>query len=170
MYSTVISPPQLREEPGLLDLINIAVVIVSARRRSGGKLRVDLIPLGGLLDDRLDRAGGDGWVFYVDVEGEAVALIEDFGFRLPRVLGEHALGIFFVSEHSARAFHGRFDHGDDDLAVLGAEGAAGDQTVDQKFKVQFAKIFRADEFAIAIFHQPKCVGRRSDDTVDQALR
>jgi len=45
---------------------------------------------------------------------------------LARLSGKNRFGKFFVNEHSSRAFHGRFDHADDDLAVLCAKGAAGD--------------------------------------------
>ena len=74
-------------------------------------------------------------------QGQSGVLIEHFGLGLTRVLGEHNLGKSFVGEHSARAFHGCFDHADDDFTVLGAEGTAGDQAVDEKFEVEFAEIF-----------------------------
>src|SRR6476646_7053956 len=123
------SPPQVGQPPRPFDLVDVAVVIISADRRAAGELGIDQIELRRLLHDRLNRCRRHRGIFDEDIEGELVGLIQYFGVGLARVFRQDRFRVLLVDNDLFDSFHCRLAHTDDDFAIPYCVGFTRDQAL-----------------------------------------
>ena len=122
------------------------------------------------MHDGLDGIRCHRGIFNENIKRESVGLIQNIRIGLTGIFGQDRLRLLFVDENLPDPFHRRFDHTDDDFAVLDGKGFSRDQTLNEKFNPGLPEVFGADELTVAIFHQAKGKRGGGDDAIDQALR